>query len=88
VLPLAILHTRGHGVIQHRNAMISMFLGVLVIAGLFTFVPGRTMYAVGSAIERIEGVSFAADSGVKADIVGGRRGAISESARAQTRRSC
>jgi uncharacterized membrane protein len=46
VLPLAILHARSHRVIQHRNAMISMFLGALVIAGLFTFVPGRIMYAV------------------------------------------
>jgi uncharacterized membrane protein len=46
VLPLAILHARHHRVIRHRNAMISMFLGALVIAGLFTFVPGRIMYAV------------------------------------------
>jgi uncharacterized membrane protein len=46
VLPLAILHARHHRVIRHRNAMISMFVGALVIAGLFTFVPGRIMYAV------------------------------------------
>jgi uncharacterized membrane protein len=26
--------------------MISIFVGALVIAGLFTFVPGRIMYAV------------------------------------------
>jgi uncharacterized membrane protein len=39
VLPFAILHGRGYRVIQHRNAMISMFLAALVIAGLFTFVP-------------------------------------------------
>ena len=28
------------------NAMISIFLGALVIAGLFTFLPGRIMHAV------------------------------------------
>jgi uncharacterized membrane protein len=46
VLPFAILHARRHRVIQHRNAMISIFLGALVTAGLFTFVPGRIMHAV------------------------------------------
>jgi uncharacterized membrane protein len=45
-LPFAILHARRHRVTQHRNAMIAMFLGALLIAGLFTFVPGRIMHAV------------------------------------------
>ena len=45
-LPLAVVHARRHRVIKHRNAMISIFIGALVIAGLFTFVPGRIMYAV------------------------------------------
>jgi len=45
-LPFAILHARRHRVSQHRNAMIAMFAGALVIAGLFTFVPGRIMHAV------------------------------------------
>jgi uncharacterized membrane protein len=40
------MHARGHRVTQHRNAMIAMFAGALLIAGLFTFVPGRIMYAV------------------------------------------
>jgi uncharacterized membrane protein len=31
---------------QHRNAMIAIFLGALVIAGLFTLLPGRIMNAV------------------------------------------
>ena len=45
-LPLAVIHARRHRVIKHRNAMISIFVGALLIAGLFTFVPGRIMYAV------------------------------------------
>ncbi len=45
-LPLAVLHARRHRVANHRNAMIAIFTGALVIAGLFTFVPGRIMYAV------------------------------------------
>jgi len=45
-LPFAILHARRHRVSQHRNAMIMMFAGALLIAGLFTFVPGRIMHAV------------------------------------------
>jgi uncharacterized membrane protein len=46
VLPFAVLHARRHRVAQHRRAMISLFFGALVVAGLFTFVPGRIMYAV------------------------------------------
>jgi len=45
-LPLAVLHARRHRVIAHRNAMISMFAGALLIAGAFTFLPGRIMHAV------------------------------------------
>jgi uncharacterized membrane protein len=45
-LPFAILHARRHRVTQHRNAMIAIFAGALVIAGLFTFFPGRIMHAV------------------------------------------
>ena len=46
MLPLAVLHARRHQVARHRNAMIAIFTGALVIAGLFTFVPGRIMHAV------------------------------------------
>jgi uncharacterized membrane protein len=45
-LPLAVLAARRHRVAQHRNAMIMIFLGALVVAGLFTLVPGRIMHAV------------------------------------------
>ena len=46
MLPLAVLHARNHRVGQHRKAMISIFLGALVVAGAFTFLPGRVMHAV------------------------------------------
>ncbi len=46
MLPLAVLHARRHRVAKHRNAMITIFAGALLIAGLFTFVPGRIMYNV------------------------------------------
>jgi len=45
-LPLAVLHARNHRVMQHRKAMISIFVGALVTAGAFTFLPGRIMHAV------------------------------------------
>jgi uncharacterized membrane protein len=45
-LPFAILHARHHRIAQHRNAMLAMFAGALLIAGLFTFLPGRIMHAV------------------------------------------
>jgi uncharacterized membrane protein len=46
MLPLAVRHARRHNVSGHRTAMISIFLGALVVAGLFTFVPGRIMSKV------------------------------------------
>jgi uncharacterized membrane protein len=46
VLPIAVLAAHRHKVERHRRAMIGIFLGALVIAGLFTFVPGRIMHAV------------------------------------------
>ena len=46
MLPIAVLHARRHRVQSHRWSMIGIFTGALLIAGLFTFVPGRIMYAV------------------------------------------
>ena len=46
MLPIAVLHAHRHEVLQHRKAMIGIFVGALVIAGLFTFVPGRIMHVV------------------------------------------
>ena len=46
MLPLAVMHARRGRVGKHRTAMISIFVGALVIAGAFTFLPGRVMHAV------------------------------------------
>jgi uncharacterized membrane protein len=46
MLPIAVLHARRHRVAQHRWAMLGIFCGALVIAGLFTLAPGRIMHAV------------------------------------------
>ena len=35
-----------HNVRGHKLTMLGIFLGALVIAGLFTFFPGRIMYKV------------------------------------------
>ena len=45
-LPLAVRHARRHAVQHHSRAMIGIFTGGLIIAGLFTFLPGRLMNAV------------------------------------------
>jgi uncharacterized membrane protein len=45
-LPLAVMHARRHDIAQHRIAMLMLFTGALVIAGGFTFLPGRIMAAV------------------------------------------
>jgi uncharacterized membrane protein len=46
MLPLAVWKAHSHQVGAHRRIMISLFLGALVIAGLFTLVPGRVMHKV------------------------------------------
>ncbi len=46
MLPFAVLAAHRHNVPRHRRAMLGIFFGGLVIAGLFTFVPGRIMHAV------------------------------------------
>lgn len=46
LLPLAVLAARRHRVRTHKRAMIGLFAGALVVAGLFTLLPGRVMHAV------------------------------------------
>jgi uncharacterized membrane protein len=46
MLPLAVWRAHRHRVADHRRIMIMTFTGALVIAGLFTLVPGRIMHAV------------------------------------------
>jgi uncharacterized membrane protein len=45
-LPLAVWRARHHDVADHRRIIILLFSGALVIAGLFTLLPGRIMHAV------------------------------------------
>lgn len=46
MLPLAVLAAHHHRVPQHRRAMIAIFVGALVVAGIFTIAPGRIMHSV------------------------------------------
>ena len=54
VLPLGVWLAHRHRVADHRRIDDLIFAGALVVAGLFTFVPGRIMHAVvfGLARER------------------------------------
>jgi len=45
MLPVAVHAARRHAVARHRWTMIGLFVGALLIAGLFTLVPGRIMHA-------------------------------------------
>src|SRR5579871_1076240 len=45
-LPFAVLAAHLHMITRHRNAMIGLFGGALVIAGIFTLAPGRIIHAV------------------------------------------
>ena len=46
MLVLGVFYARRHNVRGHSITMISVFAGALIVAGLFTFVPGRIMHAV------------------------------------------
>lgn len=46
MLPLAVWRAHTHRVADHRRIMIMTFIGALVVAGLFTLVPGRIMHRV------------------------------------------
>ena len=45
-LPIALMAARRGNIRRHKLAMTGMFVGALVIAGLFTLLPGRIMHAV------------------------------------------
>ncbi|MCX5493822.1 DUF2306 domain-containing protein [Kaistia dalseonensis] len=45
-LPSAVLAAHRHRVDRHKRAMSILFVAALVVAGLFTFLPGRIMHAV------------------------------------------
>ncbi|MCS3503129.1 putative membrane protein [Bradyrhizobium japonicum] len=46
MLPLAVWRAHTHRVADHRRIMIMTFVGALVVAGLFTLMPGRIMHRV------------------------------------------
>jgi uncharacterized membrane protein len=46
MLPIAVIRAHRHDVIGHSRIMIGIFSGGLVVAGLFTLLPGRIMQAV------------------------------------------
>ena len=46
MLAVGVLAARGHRVRAHKITMISIFAGALMLAGLFTLVPGRIMHTV------------------------------------------
>jgi uncharacterized membrane protein len=46
MVPIAVWRARRHRVADHRRIMTMTFVGALVIAGLFTLLPGRIMHAV------------------------------------------
>jgi len=46
VLPVVVLAAHRHDLRHHQRAMIGLFIGALVIAGVFTLLPGRIMSTV------------------------------------------
>ena len=45
-VPVAVMYARRGNIRGHKRSMIGLFAGALIIAGIFTFVPGRIMHAV------------------------------------------
>jgi uncharacterized membrane protein len=46
MLPMGLAAARRHNIKAHRRYMTGLFLGGMVIAGLFTFLPGRMMWSL------------------------------------------
>ncbi|MBI5319694.1 DUF2306 domain-containing protein [Bradyrhizobium sp.] len=46
MLVVAVMAARRHNVRRHKITMLWLFGGALIIAGLFTFMPGRIMHTV------------------------------------------
>jgi uncharacterized membrane protein len=46
MLPIAVWRAHKHEIERHRRAMLGLFFGATVIAGLFTLMPGRIMHEV------------------------------------------
>jgi hypothetical protein len=54
MLPLGLAHARAHRVTGHRNTMLGLFFGALVVAGVFTLWPGRVMLMSSSGRELLD----------------------------------
>jgi uncharacterized membrane protein len=46
ILPMGVAAARRHDIKAHRKHMTNMFLGGMIVAGLFTFLPGRMMWSI------------------------------------------
>ena len=46
MLPMGVVHARRHRVRQHRATMIGLFVGALIVAGIFALRSGRIMHEV------------------------------------------
>tara|TARA_R110000787_G_scaffold1326_15_gene4816 strand:- start:3581 stop:4135 length:555 start_codon:yes stop_codon:yes gene_type:complete len=46
ILPMGVAAARRHDIKAHRAHMTNMFLGGMLVAGLFTFLPGRMMWSI------------------------------------------
>jgi len=45
-VPMLVLAARRHDVKNHRKHAINLYVGALLIAGIFTFLPGRLMWHI------------------------------------------
>ena len=54
-LPVAVWRARQHQIKAHRKSMQRLYLGALVIAGAFTFSPGRLMHDVAFGVDGTHG---------------------------------
>jgi uncharacterized membrane protein len=50
ILPMGVAAARRHDIKTHRQRMTGLFVGGMAVAGLFTFLPGRTMWSIFFAI--------------------------------------
>jgi uncharacterized membrane protein len=55
VLPLGVLRARRRDIRGHRRIMLLLFLGALLVAGIFTFMPERIMHDVAFGTQNTHG---------------------------------
>ncbi len=64
-VPRAILTARQGKIAAHKRHLRNFFLGSLIIAGSFTFIPGRTMWQWAFASPPIDAAAVIAQAGGK-----------------------